>query len=55
MDMMDVEGPKLEYISINRMKIKKAISRIKNRASPGPDGITPESLKNFCDQLLEPL
>ena len=53
--MSSVEGPKLEYVSITKMKIKKAISRLKNGASPGPDGATPEILINFCDQLLDPL
>ena len=48
MDITDTEGPKLEYISISKMKIKKAISRLKNGASPGPDGVSPELLKNFC-------
>ena len=55
MDLSNEERPTLEYISINRMKIRKAIFNIKNGAAPGPDGIGPEILKTFCDQLLEPL
>ena len=51
----DNSNPSLEEVSINRVKIRKSIMRLKNGAAPGPDGITVEILKNFCDQLLEPL
>ena len=45
----------MEYVSINKVKIRKAINNLKNGAAPGPDGVTVELLKLFCDQLLEPL
>ena len=55
MDVSNEERPTFEYVSINRTKIRKAIFNIKNGAAPGPDGIGPNILKTFCDQLLEPL
>ena len=48
-------NPKLEYVSVTRNKIRKAIGNLKNGAAPGPDGVPVEILKTFCDQLLEPL
>ena len=39
MDMSSVEGPKLEYVSITKMKIKKAISRLKMEHHQGLMGL----------------
>ena len=54
-DSSEDENPKLEYVSVTRNKIRKAIGKLKNGAAPGPDGVPVEVLKLFCDQLLEPL
>ena len=51
----DLENPKLEIVSINKVKIRKAIRNLKNGAAPGPDGILVEILIVFYGQLLEQL
>ena len=53
--MEEVECPKHEDISVDRVKIRKAIGNFKNGTMPGPHGVPVEILKTFCDQLLEPL
>ena len=45
----EMNNPKLEHISINRVKIRKAINNLKNGATPGPDGVTVDILKQFYD------
>ena len=46
-------APKIDTISFNRVKIRKAINGVKIDVVPGPDGVTPALMKIFCDQILD--
>ena len=52
-DNINNMSPKIETITFDRTKIRKAISGVKLEASPGPYGISPALLKIICDQILE--
>uniref|UniRef100_A0A3B4YV99 Reverse transcriptase domain-containing protein n=1 Tax=Stegastes partitus TaxID=144197 RepID=A0A3B4YV99_9TELE len=40
---------------ITREEVMEAISALKNNKAPGPDSLTPEFYKAFCDLLIDPL
>ena len=54
-DNNDDHKPTITNVSIEKVKIRKAIMKLKNNAAPGPDGIPVSFLKSFVDYLLEPL
>ena len=54
-ESIDGYKPTITSINIDRTKIRKAISKMKNNAASGPDGIPANFIKTFCDFLLEPL
>lgn len=37
---------------ITREEVKEAINTLQNNKAPGPDGLTPEFYKTFCDLLI---
>jgi hypothetical protein len=47
-----VEMPK---IVVTREKIKTKIQELRRESAPGPDGITPQMLKELRASVLEPL
>ena len=49
------DKPKLKEITINRVKIREAIMKTKSGGAAGPDGITIDFVKQFVDELLDPL
>ena len=51
----DIIQPKITNIYIDKVKIRKAIKKLKNNAAPGPDGVPVSFLKTFCDLILVPL
>ena len=46
-DPIDSYKPSLTSINIDRTKIRKAITKLKNNAAPGPDGIPANFIKNI--------
>ena len=49
----DFLNPKLESVSVNKVKIRKAIGNLKNGAAPGLDGVPPLALKyKSCPKIL---
>ena len=51
----DILKPKITNVYIDKVKIRKAIKKLKNNMAPGPDGVPVSFLKTFCDLIMEPL
>ena len=49
------EVDKLSEIVISREVVTKEIDRLKNTKSPGPDDIFPRILKEYREELVEPI
>ena len=51
----DTIKPKITKAYIDKIKIRKAIKKLKNNAAPGPNGVPVSFLKTFYELILEPL
>ena len=54
-DNNDEQKPTITNVTIDKVKIRKAIMKLKSNAAPRPDGIPVSFLKTFIDYILEPL
>lgn len=49
------QGPRITNINLTRKGVKKRLKKLKGNKAPGPDGVSPQVLKDCCDILCDPL